>query len=208
LNITLEQVGKKFNRQWLFKDISFSIPEYSSCAVIGNNGSGKSTLLQMIYGFQTVSKGHITLTYEHHPLGADLIHEQAAFVAPYLELLEEFTLHEMITFHFKFKPKADHLSVDDMISLCKLDNSRNKQIKLFSSGMKQRVKLALAFFSTSPLLFLDEPCSNLDAQGIAWYQEMIKGMIGKRTLIVASNQFFEHDFCDTELNIADYKKSL
>jgi ABC-type multidrug transport system ATPase subunit len=207
LKITLEQVGKKFNRQWLFKDISFTLPEHSSHAVIGNNGSGKSTLLQMIYGFQTVSKGNITISHQQHTVATDLIHEHASFVAPYLELPEEFTLHEILSFHFKFKQKINHLSLEEIMELCKLENSRDKQIRLFSSGMKQRIKLALAFFSTSPLLLLDEPCSNLDMQGINWYRDMIKDIIGKRTLIIASNQSFEYDFCDAQLNIADYKNN-
>ena len=201
----LEQVSKKFSRQWLFKNISFSFEEHKSYALVGNNGSGKSTLLQMIYGFQTISGGEISHTYQQQIIPSDQIHEYSSFVAPYLELPEEFTLEEMLNFHFQFKQKISHLSVDDMIGLCNLENSRNKQIKLFSSGMKQRLKLALAFFSNAPLLLLDEPCSNLDAQGILWYREMVKDITGKRTLIIASNQIFEYDFCDDELRIEDYK---
>jgi ABC-type multidrug transport system ATPase subunit len=205
LIITLDQVGKKFNRQWLFKNISYQFKERSSYAIIGNNGSGKSTLLQMLYGFQTISQGSITHLDQNKSISPDHVHLHTSFVAPYLELLEELSLQEMLTFHFKFKQKVNDLSIEEMMVLCKLENSRKKQIKLFSSGMKQRLKLALAFFSDSPLLLLDEPCSNLDAQGIAWYQEMIKDVIGKRTIIVASNQLFEYDFCDAELRVSDYE---
>ncbi len=205
MRIELQQVSKKFNRQWLFRNISFSFKEQHSYAIVGNNGSGKSTLLQMIYGFQTISSGKIILHNGHQLLGEEQVFQHTSFVAPYLELLEDYTLKEMLQFHFQFKHIQENLSIDDMMVLCKLENNRDKQIKLFSSGMKQRLKLALVFFSNTPLILLDEPCSNLDMQGIQWYQEMVKEVIGKRTLIIASNQKFEYDFCDDELRIEDYK---
>jgi len=205
LKIELQQVGKRFNRQWLFKNISYSFNEHQSYAIVGNNGSGKSTLLQMIYGFQTISSGKITIQNNQQLIPDEDIHQHTSFVAPYLELLEDFTLNEMLQFHFQFKPKDKNISIDEIMELCKLENSSNKQIKLFSSGMKQRLKLALAFFSNTPLLLLDEPCSNLDAQGIEWYQQTIKNSVGKRTIIIASNQLFEYNFCDGILKVEEFK---
>ena len=205
MKIELQQVGKRFNRQWLFKNISYQFLENKSYAIIGNNGSGKSTLLQMIYGFQTISQGKIIIQNEGIKIPDDQIHQHSSYVAPYLELLEELTLVEMLHFHFQFKERLRNISIDEMIVLCKLENSRNKQVKLFSSGMKQRLKLALAFFSDSPLVFLDEPCSNLDMQGIDWYQEMVASIVGKCTLIVASNQSYEYDFCDGKLKVEEFK---
>lgn len=205
MKIELEQVGKKFNRQWLFKNISYSFTENKSYAIIGNNGSGKSTLLQMIYGYQTISSGKIHHRIKDQNIGSDKIHEYTSFVSPYLELPEELTLQEILQFHFKFKNKIDTINFEDIILKCGLENSRDKQIRFFSSGMKQRLKLALAFFSDTPLLLLDEPCSNLDTQGISWYQEMICEIRSNKTILIASNQIFEYDFCDGELSIADYK---
>lgn len=205
LKIELEQVGKKFNRQWLFRNISYTFSENKSYAIIGNNGSGKSTLLQMIFGYQTISSGKINHHHNTEKIETDKIHEHTSFVSPYLELPEELSLQEMLQFHFKFKNKIDNISFEDIILKCGLENNRDKQIRFFSSGMKQRLKLALAFFSDTPLLLLDEPCSNLDVQGISWYQEMINEMKSNKTILVASNQLFEHDFCDAKLNIADFK---
>lgn len=204
MQITLEQVGKKFNRQWLFTGLSFIFKDNASYAITGNNGSGKSTLLQLLYGFQSPSKGSI-IHFHEQAVQPAAVHAHAAFVAPYLELPEELTLIEMLQFHFQFKEKAGAYSLDDMITLSRLEGSRDKQIRFFSSGMKQRLKLALAFFSSSPLLLLDEPCSNLDAQGIAWYRDHMKELLGQRTVIIASNQEMEFDFCDEVLKMADYQ---
>lgn len=205
MQITLSDIGKRFNRQWIFKGIHTTFEDAKSYALTGNNGSGKSTLLQLIYNYQTISKGQIKYEYEQQVLEEnDLIHK-IAFAAPYLELIEEFSLNEMLRFHFNFLPKQHGTSLHEMIIEAGLAGNENKQIRYFSSGMKQRLKLVLALFSDTPLLLLDEPCSNLDEQGIAWYRKMIQEQLGKRTIIIASNQLFEYDFCDTVLNITYFK---
>lgn len=205
MQITLIDVGKRFNRQWIFKGIDTTFEENKSYALVGNNGSGKSTLLQLIYNYQTISKGQILYEFDQHRLEEnDLIHK-IAFAAPYLELIEEFSLNEMLRFHFDFLPKLPGTSLHEMITDAGLAGNENKQIRYFSSGMKQRLKLVLALFSDTPLLLLDEPCSNLDEQGIAWYRKIIQEQSGKRTIIIASNQLFEYDFCDTVLNITYFK---
>ncbi|MFI5221916.1 MAG: ATP-binding cassette domain-containing protein [Bacteroidia bacterium] len=205
MKISLENVGKKFNRQWLFKNISYEIGEKKSCVLTGNNGSGKSTLLQMIFGFQTISIGKIIISKESKIIPAEEIFQNISFTAPYLELPEELTPAELLRFHFIFKAKDPFFTLEEIVSKCKLENSLHKQIKFFSSGMKQRLKLALVFFSTAPVLLLDEPCSNLDAQGIQWYLDMIGEVAGKRTIVIASNQEFEYDFCEDGIRIEEFR---
>ncbi len=205
MQITLIDIGKRFNRQWIFKGIDTTFENSKSYALVGNNGSGKSTLLQLIYNYQTISKGQIKYVFEQQVLEEnDLIHK-IAFAAPYLELIEEFTMNEMLRFHFDFLPKQSGISLHEMIMDAGLTGNEHKQIRYFSSGMKQRLKLILALFSYTPLLLLDEPCSNLDEQGIAWYRKIIQEQLGKRTIIIASNQLFEYDFCESVINISYFK---
>ena len=71
--------------------------------------------------------------------------------------------------------------------------------------MKQRVKLALAIFSKAPILLLDEPCSNLDQQGINLYHDLIDTYTSEKLVLVASNDPNEYHFCAVRLNTADYK---
>jgi ABC-type multidrug transport system ATPase subunit len=71
--------------------------------------------------------------------------------------------------------------------------------------MKQRLKLLMAVYADTPLLLLDEPCSNLDNQGIEWYRNLVQTQLKKRTIIIASNQLFEYDFCDSTLSVHDFK---
>lgn len=205
MEIVLQDIGKKFNRQWIFKGITKHIHAGSSLALVGNNGSGKSTLLQIIYNYQTYSKGSIKYGLNQLVLQEEDLVGKMAFAAPYLELLEDFTLIELLHFHFSIIPKQKDISLPEMLLSCGLSGQENKPVKYFSSGMKQRLKLIMAIYSETPVLLLDEPCSNLDNQGIEWYRQLVQTQLKKRTIIIASNQLFEYDFCEESLAIVDYK---
>jgi ABC-type multidrug transport system ATPase subunit len=205
ITISLEDIGRRFNRDWIFKNISYTFNSGNSYAILGSNGSGKSTLLQILNGSLGPSKGKITYQLNGKVIPTEAIYEHLSLAAPYLELIEDFSLNEMIDFHFQFKPLLPGISKQDVIALLNLNTNANKLIKYFSSGMKQRLKLALAFCSDTPILMLDEPTSNLDTQGIEWYRDLVQQFAANRLTIVCSNQLHEYDFCQHQLSIVDYK---
>jgi ABC-type multidrug transport system ATPase subunit len=201
VQISLHNAGKRFNKDWIFKDLNCIFEMGQHYALIGNNGSGKSTLLQIISGYATLSKGTIDWgAYDTHS-----IFQQISIAAPYLELIEEFTTLEQFAFHEKFKPLRKDLSIEKMIEMIGLKASTHKQIRYFSSGMKQRLKLALAIFSETPILLLDEPCSNLDQEGYALYHDLIYKYAMHKLIIVGSNDTQEYDFCKKHINLMEYK---
>jgi ABC-type multidrug transport system ATPase subunit len=152
------------------------------------------------------SEGEILYTDKQgKPVPVDQIYKYLSFAAPYLDLIEEFTLQETIDFHFQFKKIHPAISKPEILNLLGLKRSQDKPLKYFSSGMKQRTKLILACCSDTPMLFLDEPTSNLDVQGIKWYQELIEQFANGRLVIVCSNQKSEYLFCNHILEVADYK---
>lgn len=199
--ITLSQAGKRFNKDWIFKSLDFTFEMGKHYALIGNNGSGKSTLLQIISGYTNLTKGSI----DWGQFDTHTIYTQLSLAAPYLELVEEFTTLEQIDFHQSFKPLMPQLSIDEMIEMIGLKEAKHKQIRHFSSGMKQRLKLALAILSDTPLLLLDEPCSNLDKSGYQLYQDMIATYAMHKLIIVGSNDPEEYQFCGQQINLMDYK---
>jgi ABC-type multidrug transport system ATPase subunit len=203
MQLTASNIGKRYNREWIFRSFSYSFAAGNAYAVTGPNGSGKSTLLQVLAGAVMLSEGTIACTNAAAVIAPEKMHSQVSIAAPYLELIEEMTAVEMLQFHTKFK--ALTLDSSSLLGLVGLEKATHKQIRYYSSGMKQRLKLGLAIFSNTPILFLDEPCTNLDAEGIALYQQLINDYCKQKLIIVSSNDKQEYGFCNEELKITDYK---
>lgn len=205
MRVEVKDLGKKFIKEWIFRHLNTTFENKSAYAITGPNGSGKSTFIQAIAGFIPTNEGTVEYFKEDKLVPEDEVFKTLDIITPYLELIEEFTLDEFLNFHFKFKQLKSGYSINDFVEKVYLQDNRNKQIKNYSSGMKQRLKLALGFFSTSEICFLDEPTTNLDEQGIQWYLENVKLLKGEKLLFISSNQKQEYNFCDKVIHIADYK---
>lgn len=207
MNLQLHQVGKRFQRHRVFKDVTYSFSTPGTYALLGPNGSGKSTLMRVLAGMQAPTTGRVTtVTHTGQVVPPEQIYKMVSFCAPGQEIVEEFTMREFLQFHFSFKPLPAALSIQNIIEITGLVAAADKPIYDYSSGMKQRVKLAQAIFADTPLLLLDEPCSNLDDKGVTQYRQWIEEYaIGKKLIIVASNDPREYDFCKEHLRIEDYQ---
>ena len=203
--ISTQNLGKKFSNEWIFRNLNETFQSGESYTFVGSNGSGKSTLLQVISGYIPQSEGIINYEIADKKIEIDNFYKYLIIAAPYLELIEDFTLTELLAFHIKFKPLKNNLSIAEFIDFIELPKAKNKEIKFFSSGMKQRVKLGLAFLSNCEILMLDEPTSNLDAQATNWYLRNVQEYSQNRLLFICSNQPSEYEFCKNILNIQDYK---
>lgn len=203
MQITLTNVGKRFNREWIFRHCSYSFAGAKKYAITGANGSGKSTLLQVLAGSLTHNEGQLSFTVQEKNISEEAHFEQIAMAAPYLELIEEMTALEFLAFHHQFKPLL--LPEKEILPIIGLQQAANKQIRYYSSGMKQRLKLAQAFFCTSSVLLLDEPTTNLDAAGIALYHHLIENYTANKLVIISSNDLQEYAFCDAVMAMGDFK---
>jgi len=203
--IHCEHLSRRFNYEWIFREFNFTFQAGHAYAILGPNGSGKSTLLQTITGFLHPTTGSLQWKQAGSAVSPDKIYRHFSLAAPYLELIEEFTLEETIRFYTRFKPLVAGMGADALCSRIGLQKQADKQIRYFSSGMKQRLKLALAIYSEEPVLVLDEPVSNLDEEGVAWYQELIGELTGHKLVLVGSNNPREYAFCDQQLRLTDFK---
>lgn len=209
MEIILENAGKKFNTEWICRRVNLRLSPGTGYAFIGANGSGKSTLIRLAMGQLPVNEGKVRYLANGKEIHIDDWYRYIVLAAPYLELVEEFTLREFVEFHKSFKPFKSSLTVGQFLDFAQLSHAAHKQIRHFSSGMKQRLRLALAFRTDVPVVFLDEPTSNLDSRGIAWYADNVSALLGDRQLVVVgSNQPGEYTFCDKFVNLADYKGGL
>lgn len=208
MKIKLANLGKRYNREWVFRNLSFEFDINKHYAITGPNGSGKSTLLQIIAGSAVYNEGEIVYHHLDKTIEPEKIFRKISFAAPYLDLVEEMTLNEFLNFHHKMKGWISPFDTKQIILLLDLEKSAHKQIRYFSSGMKQRVKLAQAVFSNVPVVLLDEPTTNLDEQGICLYHQLITEHCKKRLLIVSSNDKQEYGFCHEILDMMDMKKTI
>lgn len=205
MEILLSNIGKKFRTEWIFRGIDYHFEESKSYAITGHNGSGKSTLLRVITGMMPANEGKVIFQNQGTELGNDETYKRISFAAPYLELIEEFSLSEILDFHINFKPLIEGVKKDDFFELVYLTKEKTKQLKQFSSGMKQRLKLGLSFFTESDVIFLDEPTTNLDETGIQWYIDQVSKLKKSKLVIISSNDKREYQFCDEILDVTAFK---
>jgi ABC-type multidrug transport system ATPase subunit len=206
MTISLSDLGKRFNRDWIFRRLTYEFSAGNSYALIGPNGSGKSTLLQVIGGALFFNEGTIRYTNTaQQEIKDELVFKQVAIAAPYLELIEEMTGQELLDFHQTFKPYMKGKNSAAILHEVGLSDAAQKQIRYYSSGMKQRLKLAQSFFCDTPVLLLDEPCTNLDQNGIELYHRLLSLYTQNRIVIIASNDPVEYKFCQQQLLLSEYK---
>ena len=204
MKIIAENLGKRFNREWIFKNVSHTFESGHTYAIVGPNGSGKSTLLQILWGQLPPSLGSLRYTQDHRIIPVEEIFSYLSIAAPYQELIEEFTLEEMVRFHLHFK-KPRGGSIQEIIEKMELTHATKKLISNFSSGMRQRLKLGLSFLFESPILFFDEPTTNLDKKSIEWYWDQFSQLPPGLMIFIASNQEAEYPATAQKIDISAYK---
>jgi len=204
MKILAKELGKKYGREWIFRGFDYEFEAGKKYAITGRNGSGKSTLLKILATTVPSSTGSLSFwNLQDEKIPQEHLFKHMTFMAPYMELIEEFSLKEFIRFYIKFKPLT--LTNHEFIDELNFANAQNKQIRFFSSGMKQRLQLGLALFTKSDIVFLDEPTSNLDKPTTEWYRNTVTNTVKDRLLIVSSNQKIEYDFCDEIISMDRYK---
>lgn len=202
--ISVKDCSKKYGNQSLFKHINLEFRSQESYAILGPNGSGKSTFLGILSGFITQSEGTIIWKNQNQIIDRDNLFKYLSFASPYMKLPEDLTISEIWNFHFKLKHLIKNIQFDQIMELCQLKHSIDKPIKYFSSGMKMRLKLALSICTDSSLLLLDEPCTNLDKEGINLYHKLLDLYSENRLIILASNQPDEFERCSIKYSITDF----
>jgi len=206
--IKCENLSKSYSGRTIFKDLSFNISSSQSLTVTGSNGSGKSTLIKVIANLIHSSKGNISIKSDNMDVPRDKWFEKTGLLSPYLNLYDELTGFENLDFFYRLKAKDGSNSrdrIDHVLNKVNLYEKRNELLKNYSSGMKQKLKLAFAVLHEPEILLLDEPRSNLDKAGIDMIYEVSAEQKKKGILIIATNDEDDKELCDSILSIEDYK---
>ncbi len=206
LNIALTDAGKRYGYEWIFRGLTFRFVAGERYAITGPNGSGKSTLMRVLAGHLSLSKGQVCFEENGRTIDPDAVYRYVSMAAPYIELIEELTLRELVAFHGQLRPFREGMGPEDVLEVLQLGRAQHrKMLRFFSSGMKQRVRLALAICTEAPLLLLDEPTTNLDVDGARWFADLLQAHTSGRLVVVASNVAEDLSFCNQSLCVLDYK---
>ena len=201
MELSIQKLSKAFNQKSVFRDLTFTVRSGSRFAIRGHNGSGKSTLLKILSGATLPSSGEIHYRLRDHQITGDQVYRYVHFVAPYNTVIEELNVEELFLMHKKLGLLKGYPHVKDWLDHLEYGFQMDKPIKTFSSRMKQRIKLGLALLDDRPLLLLDEPCSNLDAAGKQWFFNTAAAIEPWQTIIIASNEAAEIDFCVDSIRV-------
>ena len=165
--------------------------------ITGENGVGKSTLVRILCGVLSPSKGKVSLELNEKIVDTEKFHQHIGLVSPYLNLYEEFTAWE----HLSLTAKLRGIEFEEEFCAHSLEQfslykRKHDHIRTFSSGMKQRLKYALAIQHKPPILILDEPSANIDAVGVAAVLRLIEQQVTSGGgVILATNEERESSLC-------------
>ena len=201
MKITLEKLSKRYLYDWIIKDLSLVFESNSITGINGINGSGKSTLINLLSGYLSPSQGKISYELGDKKIERSDLYNYVSLAAPYSDLIQEYDAEEMFLFHKKFKKLRVDLDVNTFLERVNLKDNKGKQIQYYSSGMKQRLQLAMALFTDSKLLSLDEPTSYLDNTNKDWFYSLLNDELSNRTVIIASNDLDDFRYCNQTVTL-------
>jgi heme exporter protein A len=190
IRIVFSELAKRFDQRVVFKSISGEASPGGVLTLTGPNGSGKSTLVAILCGLLRPTKGTISYLLED---GAEIDRAdwrlRLGVVAPSMAVYEELDAMENLGFFARVRGMG--AAVDrcrNCLERVGLDPDRRTVARGFSTGMLQRLKIAQAMLHDPPVLFLDEPGSNLDPSGRDWLERWVHDAAESgRTLVLATN---------------------
>jgi len=203
--IETRELGKEYHFQTIFERFSHTFNQAQAVSVLGENGSGKSTLLRVLSGMAEATHGRISWSVKGKKFPYHRWYECFSFCSPDFYFDNRFSVEDTLQQYKRIKSFINNLTVEEVIELIGFQEHRHKHMNELSSGMTQRVRLALTICADVPVLFLDEPCSNLDQKGVQWYNQLVARYATGKLIFVASNDPREYDFCTESLSLMDYK---
>ncbi len=197
ISLSVKSLTKKYNRKTVLNDVHFG-HNSGILGVSGSNGSGKSTLMKCLAGLLRSNSGTIEWKLNGDSLSQTELKDHIGYAAPYISLYEELTVLENLEFLSEVsKQHLEEADFEKLLSKTETDSLKKKLYKSLSTGQQQRVKLASSLIRDPEVLFWDEPGSNLDSNGHALVQRLLKEQKEKGCLIfLASNDPDEIALCD------------
>ncbi|MEW5994501.1 MAG: ABC transporter ATP-binding protein [Candidatus Zixiibacteriota bacterium] len=202
--LTVTDLTKRFGTRTVFSNLQFDLTTGRSLAAVGPNGSGKTTLLMTLLALYRPTMGSVTLTEDGQPVEESRCRAVTGLVAPYLNLYEQLTAEENLKFFANMSGvNVTGKRIDSLLERVGLAGRGCDPVGEYSSGMKQRLKYALALMKDPALLALDEPGSNLDEQGKQVVRDIVTEYRERCILVIASSEAEEASLADRQLRLGE-----
>lgn len=186
--LTTKELGKNFKHKRVLDQINLNVPTGKICCIMGPNGAGKSTLLKIISGIEKPTEGVVTFKDKNWK------REDLKVIGSLIEepgLFDNLTVEENIKLKLKLH-RVENKNQEQILNTLGFGDHNHEKVKGFSTGMRQRLGIALAFMGNPDLVILDEPTNGLDTFGIHELRELL--MLEKKqgkTIIIASHMLSE-----------------
>ena len=197
--LEVEDLAKSFGGAPLFQNLCFRA-EPGLLAVSGRNGSGKSTLLKILAGLVRPTRGHVRLRGGGEILPRERWRAAVGWAAPEIEFLPELTAVENLAL-LGGPEGAPPERAAELLERLRLP-AGGRSFGSFSSGMKQRVRLAFSLLHDPPVLLWDEPFATLDVDGEAAARELLAARRAGTTVVIASNDRRDFEGADGEVRLS------
>jgi ABC-type multidrug transport system ATPase subunit len=190
--LEVDKLGRRFGPRWIFRGLCFQLSRGDRLAVLGTNGSGKSTLLKVISGLLPATEGEVKLPCSdpRRCLGFSAL-EQSLYanltVREHLELAAEL--------------RGVDGRVSSLLKQINLEYAADTHAGKLSTGMKARLKMALAIQAEPDVLLLDEPGASLDEEGRSLVEQIVEEQSARGCVLFASNDPAERRLANLELKL-------
>lgn len=198
--ISIKNLCKRFNQRVVLDDINLNIYEGEITGIIGRNGSGKTVLLKIIAGLYFESSG--TIVYDNE----ELLKEQMGVLID-TGFLDNETGMQNLMMLAELRNIVDKKDIYDILSLVGLQPECKTKYKNYSTGMKQKLKIAQAIMERPKFLILDEPFNGLDKKSVEYFRRKFKEMKEEGTTIIITSHYQEDidELCDRVYEMVDGK---
>ena len=211
MNVALEVEGlaKAYvPGRWVVRGLSLRLESGDSLAVVGANGVGKTTLIKLLAGLLEPTAGRVRLWSEGRQAApAEVLSRWIGIATPAMQLYGEFRVEELLRLGARLRTCAvlDE-RIAQVLERLQLSAVAQQRIEALSSGMQQRVRIALALVHSPWLLLLDEATATLDAAGIAVLEELVSEHCRNGGILVAAtNAEHERRWCQRVLDLSEMR---
>lgn len=188
--IDVERLTKRFGAIEAINDVSFNVEKGEVLGFLGPNGAGKTTTMRVLTCYFSPTGGNVTVDGLSVFEDKIEIRKRLGYLPEKVPIYKDIRVKDYLMFVAGVKgvPSSDQkIEVERVISICNLEEAKNRWIEELSKGFTQRVGIAQALVGDPPILILDEPTIGLDPKQIIEMRNLIKGFKGKKTIILSTH---------------------